>query len=205
MREVRQLRLARGWNQTELAFHAGLAPSVISQIENGKRDPSAGTLRKLASALGVEVADLFPKAEAPLWQDESKRRSPSLKSWADFVGRLADRWEQEVEKREEEWDAANRNIRKNVKWLPNLSWANEIRGTAVDVATVANEELEAGLGIYTSREALQLFSALRRLDKVIDRTVPWYSSADGSLDTAKVINFRERLEQMEKRVGVRAS
>jgi transcriptional regulator with XRE-family HTH domain len=64
--EVKRLRQEREWNQTELAYHAGLAPSVISQIENGKRDPSARTLRKLAAALGVEVGDLFPKAQAPL-------------------------------------------------------------------------------------------------------------------------------------------
>lgn len=66
MLEVKRLRQEREWNQTELAYHAGLAPSVISQIENGKRDPSARTLRKLAEALGVEVGDLFPKAQAPL-------------------------------------------------------------------------------------------------------------------------------------------
>ena len=61
MLEVKRLRQAREWNQTQLAFHAGLAPSVISEIENGKRDPSARTLRKLAEALEVDVADLFPK------------------------------------------------------------------------------------------------------------------------------------------------
>jgi transcriptional regulator with XRE-family HTH domain len=75
MREVRRLRQARKWNQAELAFHAGLAPSVISEIETGKRDPSAGTLRKLANALEVEVPDLFGrsedlKAQAPLPFDE---------------------------------------------------------------------------------------------------------------------------------------
>jgi transcriptional regulator with XRE-family HTH domain len=62
--EIRRLRQAREWNQTELAYHAGLAPSVISQIENGKRDPSARTLRKLAKALEVEVGDLFSKAQS---------------------------------------------------------------------------------------------------------------------------------------------
>ncbi len=66
MEEVRRLRQERSWTQNQLAFHAGLAPSVISQIENGKRNPSASTLRKLANALGVEVADLFPKDQPPL-------------------------------------------------------------------------------------------------------------------------------------------
>ena len=74
MEEVRRLRQERGWNQTELAFRSRLAPSVISQIENGKRDPSAGTLKKLAKAFEVEVADLFPKGQAPLPFEEA----PSL-------------------------------------------------------------------------------------------------------------------------------
>jgi transcriptional regulator with XRE-family HTH domain len=74
VQEVRRLRQERGWNQTELAFRSRLAPSVISQIENGKRDPSAGTLKKLAKALEVEVADLFPKAQSPLPFEET----PSL-------------------------------------------------------------------------------------------------------------------------------
>jgi transcriptional regulator with XRE-family HTH domain len=81
--EVKRLRQEREWNQTELAYHAGLAPSVISQIENDKRDPSARTLRKLAEALGVEVADLFPKAQAPLPLD-------SRVAGADPSGKLAE-------------------------------------------------------------------------------------------------------------------
>jgi transcriptional regulator with XRE-family HTH domain len=74
--EVKRLRQAREWNQTQLAYHAGLAPSVISQIENGKRDPTARTLRKLAGALEVEVSDLFPKGQASLPDFEDERRGP---------------------------------------------------------------------------------------------------------------------------------
>jgi transcriptional regulator with XRE-family HTH domain len=76
--EVKRLRQEREWNQTELAYHAGLAPSVISQIENGKRDPSARTLRKLADALEVEVGDLFPKAQVPLPLEELVAGAPLL-------------------------------------------------------------------------------------------------------------------------------
>ncbi len=65
MEEVRRLRLEKGWNQNELAFHADLAPSVISLVETGKREPNAATLRKLATALGVEIPDLFRRAESP--------------------------------------------------------------------------------------------------------------------------------------------
>jgi transcriptional regulator with XRE-family HTH domain len=62
---IRRLREEKGWNQTELGFHADMSPSIVSLIENGKRNPSTATLAKIASALEVEVVDLFPKASAP--------------------------------------------------------------------------------------------------------------------------------------------
>jgi transcriptional regulator with XRE-family HTH domain len=58
---IRMLREEKGWNQTELGFRASASPSIISLIENGKRNPSTATLAKIAEALGVEVVDLFPK------------------------------------------------------------------------------------------------------------------------------------------------
>lgn len=42
----------------ELAFDAGLVTSYISQIENGKRNPSLITLYRLATALHVDLAEL---------------------------------------------------------------------------------------------------------------------------------------------------
>lgn len=64
--EVKRRREARGWIQAKLAVEAGMAPSAVNQIENGKRRPSANSLEKLAEALEVEVADLFPKGQTPL-------------------------------------------------------------------------------------------------------------------------------------------
>ncbi len=66
MQEVRRLREEKGWGQKELAYHAGLSQSVISEIETGKRSPSARTMRKLAAALEVEVRALFPLDQRPL-------------------------------------------------------------------------------------------------------------------------------------------
>ena len=68
--EVRRLREAKGWKQVKLAVEADIAVSGISQIENGKRNPNSETLVKIARALEVDIADLFPKAEAPLWSGE---------------------------------------------------------------------------------------------------------------------------------------
>ncbi len=75
-REIRRLREARGWSQAKLAGDTGMGVSGISQIETGARNPSAVTLWKIAGALGVEVGDLFPKAQSPLPFEEAAGRSP---------------------------------------------------------------------------------------------------------------------------------
>lgn len=58
---IRQMREARGWSQAKLGVLSGNGPSGISQIETGRRNPSAATLERISEALGVEVGDLFPK------------------------------------------------------------------------------------------------------------------------------------------------
>ena len=60
-RNVRHFREEKGWNQTELAYRSKMSVSIISLIENGKRNASTNTLERIAEALGVEVVDLFPK------------------------------------------------------------------------------------------------------------------------------------------------
>jgi transcriptional regulator with XRE-family HTH domain len=63
---IKELREGKDWNQTALAYHAGITASQVSLIETGKRNPSVSTLEAIAKAMEVEVADLFPKAQAPL-------------------------------------------------------------------------------------------------------------------------------------------
>lgn len=95
--KIRQLRQSRGWNQTELAYHARLAPSVISQIENGKRQPSSGTLQKLAKAFDMEVGELFAKLETPLPFDDSERGA-RVEELAARIGKVARKVAREVER-----------------------------------------------------------------------------------------------------------
>lgn len=77
MEVVRRLRKERGWTQRELADEAGTTQYTVSEIELGHRDPHPTTLRKLAEALGVSVAEFFveestdPKAPAPSQPEES--------------------------------------------------------------------------------------------------------------------------------------
>jgi len=91
---IRRLRDEKGWNQTELGFRAGASPSIISLIENGKRNPSTATLAKIAEALEVEVVDLFPKGrrsspEPSLFNGNDERDSSVF---AETMIALADHW-----------------------------------------------------------------------------------------------------------------
>lgn len=71
MGRIRQARRRAGLSQEELAKTSGVSPATVAQAELGHRQPQGRTLRKLATTLGVEVAELIeeeetsPKAEAP--------------------------------------------------------------------------------------------------------------------------------------------
>jgi transcriptional regulator with XRE-family HTH domain len=51
---LRKLRLNKGLSQEQLANQVGLKQASISQFEKGQRLPTPATIRKLASALGIE-------------------------------------------------------------------------------------------------------------------------------------------------------
>jgi transcriptional regulator with XRE-family HTH domain len=54
------LRERRMWTQVRLAEEAGISPTTVSGIENGRISrPHFGTIRKLALALGVESEELL--------------------------------------------------------------------------------------------------------------------------------------------------
>ena len=87
--EVRRYRQELRLTGAQLAARAGMAPSAVSQIETGKRIPSSTSVMKLAEALGVEVAELFPKAQAQLPLEDGQLR-PSVLSEA--VISTVDKW-----------------------------------------------------------------------------------------------------------------
>jgi transcriptional regulator with XRE-family HTH domain len=64
MHRVRELREEKGLTQVRLAVAADMNPATLNRIEMGKASPNLKTLERLADALGVEVGDFFPKAEA---------------------------------------------------------------------------------------------------------------------------------------------
>ena len=68
MDAVKEIRRRKGWSQKDLANESGVGQDTISGIESGRHEPRPSTLRKLADALGVEVADFFREPAVPLAQ-----------------------------------------------------------------------------------------------------------------------------------------
>ena len=58
-RRVRELRLALGLTQEQLAERAELHWTYVSGIERARRSPRLHVIEKLARALKVSLADLF--------------------------------------------------------------------------------------------------------------------------------------------------
>ena len=82
---VRHLRRARGMTLAELGERVGSAPSVLSLLENGKREPKLSMVEQLAAALGVPVTELLkkqpPSRRAQLEIAlETAQRDPSYKA-----------------------------------------------------------------------------------------------------------------------------
>ena len=67
-RWIRHWRQARHLTLAELAARVGCAPSQLSLIETGKREPKVSLLQDIAEQLGVPVADLI-SAHAPTERD----------------------------------------------------------------------------------------------------------------------------------------
>jgi transcriptional regulator with XRE-family HTH domain len=108
LERLRYIREQAGYSQQDLADKAGVSQHTISEIELGRRKPQGRTLRKLAQALGIEVADLLGSREYPLGEAppsaeqqsfnhllEDERRLRYLRPWRAFVHGLAQRWEKE--------------------------------------------------------------------------------------------------------------
>jgi transcriptional regulator with XRE-family HTH domain len=83
---VQEMRDARSWSGTELAKRAGISPTTLYAIENGKHKPRGATIRRLARAFELTPQELV--ADAP------KERRPSPVEAAEALLRLFERAEQ---------------------------------------------------------------------------------------------------------------
>ena len=77
---IRSLRLRRRLTLKEIADKAGITPSALSQIERDRSNPTLGSLKAIASALGTTIGRLFPSSTSSgrvvVRAAERKRLSP---------------------------------------------------------------------------------------------------------------------------------
>jgi transcriptional regulator with XRE-family HTH domain len=72
-RNLRRLRLAKGWSQDDLAAEAGMRQALVSAIEVGTANPTLNSLELLAQALEAGLSDLFEETGSGYSQSHSLR------------------------------------------------------------------------------------------------------------------------------------
>ena len=60
---VKYLRKKHRWSQEDLALNANINKNYISDLENGRRNPSLEILERIASTFGISLAELFKGVE----------------------------------------------------------------------------------------------------------------------------------------------
>lgn len=56
---IRYLRQQRKWSQEELAFRCQVNKNYLSDLENGRRNPTLMILNRLALAFAINLSELF--------------------------------------------------------------------------------------------------------------------------------------------------
>ena len=89
---LRAARTARALSLRELAGRLGVSPSLISQIETGRANPSVSTLYALAAELDVSLDELLfndrrPSEAVPAVRPEGGSTSRSTSCCSTIAGR----------------------------------------------------------------------------------------------------------------------
>lgn len=73
---IRSVRQAKGWSQDKFAIEIGMARSYYGGVERGERNLSTLKLVKIAVALDVDLADLFPPVRELKRLAKRRRQAP---------------------------------------------------------------------------------------------------------------------------------
>jgi len=61
---IKYLRQKRKWSQEDLALNSNINRNYISDLENGRRNPSLEILERITVALGITLEELFKGIES---------------------------------------------------------------------------------------------------------------------------------------------
>lgn len=69
-KRLKAARIAKGVTQAELAQRIGVTTQAISSFEKGTKAPKMETVKRIAEALGISVAELYGRMDlAELWSN----------------------------------------------------------------------------------------------------------------------------------------
>lgn len=86
---MRELRLAAGLRQDDLAERCGMFRTYVSRIENGTANPTIVMADALAASLGVPLVALFvEEAEVQRWMPTQGAAEPSSPVTSGAVGKV---------------------------------------------------------------------------------------------------------------------
>jgi transcriptional regulator with XRE-family HTH domain len=201
---LREFRRRRGWSQKDLADESGVGQDTISGIESGRHEPRPSTLRKLAEALDVEVADFFrepalPLAEAPKEAGPSHSEAVSEKAIEEYNqrrygpsiiaqgwDRLAERWTQRLKK----GDFDRRELEILVETLEDVAMGMEANTAA------ERKELVANYGAEAARDMSLLRPAINRLGLLVGEVLAKAKEAGVPVEPrSNVVNLADHPEK----------
>src|ERR1700733_6685082 len=64
-RTLQALRTERGWSLDQLVVRSGVSKGVLVALEQGRSNPSLGTLARISDAFGVPVTRLVEVSDEP--------------------------------------------------------------------------------------------------------------------------------------------
>ncbi|MDE0635330.1 MAG: helix-turn-helix transcriptional regulator [Candidatus Poribacteria bacterium] len=96
--KIRQLRKKKELSLNKLAENAGISKAYLSQLENDvSKQPSAEILLKIASALGITIADLLDQPVRVYAEDFEDEDIPDvLREFIDTRGKALDIQKEDV-------------------------------------------------------------------------------------------------------------
>jgi transcriptional regulator with XRE-family HTH domain len=145
---VKDWRHRRMLSQQELAEGAGTSLFTIQRIERGEGNVRPKTGRGVATALGVSIEELLPKAQAPLFQEQPEHEPPEQRRGDAYELALDAARRQGVQDRQ----AANRTLASGRAQPYFMSHEND---AVVELLKYPTDEL-AGIVMALARRCVEL-------------------------------------------------
>lgn len=135
-KNIKNLRKEKGLTQAELGKRLNVTQQMIGQYENDKNSPQMDTLKKIATALEVEVADLMGMSNYLSYAKNSIQQATNFYDYLDSLGYEIGQGEHEdyqmhikktdtyielnsedIELLEKLQNSTETNIRNSIEWL----------------------------------------------------------------------------------------